>query len=171
MTPFEQAVRDATTDTPYVVTSTPQGFDVTLDVVDAQWFGLFDAAGLTKVHTHHVAVAGERYSITDDAREVEWVAGTPRAAATAERQYGRVIELGAEKVWAFDARGRFGVRADYRFDSEEGRQLITGLADHLGLKARRGAAERTGLILGAIGGVGALVTLVVLAVLALLGKF
>ena len=76
------------------------------------------------------------YTITDDARSVEWVAGVPRVAATAERQHGRVVELGAQKVWAFDEHGRFGVQADYRFGSEEGRDLVTGVARQLGMEQR-----------------------------------
>ena len=169
---LEQAVREAAAGTPYVVTSTDTGFDVTLDVVDAQWFGLFNKAGLSHVFVHHVTVGDDgRYSITDESRTVEWVAGTPRVSANAERQYGRVKTLGAQKVWAFDAQGRIGVQADYRFDSEEGRELVSGVADQQGLRVRRGAAERTGLVVGVIGAVGAVITVIVLLVLALLGKF
>jgi len=107
----------------------------------------------------------------DDARDLTWVAGVPELTATAERQYGRVVELGAQKVWAFDEHGRFGVRADHRFDSEEGRDLVTGIAQQLGLTLRRGAAEKAGIIMVLIGAVGAVITVVVLAIVALAGGF
>ena len=82
-----------------------------------------------------------------------------------------MIEFGTRKVWAFDAEGRFGVQAEYRFDSEEGRDLITGVAGQLGPRQRRGWAERTGIIVGIIGAAGALITLVVLLVMWLTGGF
>lgn len=171
-TALMEGVRRATEGTPYVVTPTAEGFDVSLDVVDAQWFGLFNKAGLRTVFVHHVAVPEPGVlTITDDARSVEWVAGTPRVAATAERQHGRVKELGAQKVWAFDEEGRFGVQADYRFGSEEGRDLVTGVAQQLGLELRRGGAERIGLWFGIVAGVGAVLVVVVNLVLLLTGYY
>ena len=169
---FQRAVEEAAAGTPYVVRATDAGFDVTLDIVDAQWFGILNKAGLQKVYTHHVAVpeAGA-YTVTDESQTIEWVAGVPRTSGSAERVYGRVKEFGVQKVWAFDEHGRFGVQADYRFNSEEGRDLITGVAGQLGLTSQRGGAEKTGLIFAVIGGVGALVTAVVLIVAALMGKF
>lgn len=169
---FLDGVRQAAAGTPYVVTATDAGFDVTLDIVDAQWFGLFDKAGLDKVYIHHVAVADDgTYTVTDDSRTVEWVAGVPRASASAERVYGRVKEFGVQKVWALDEHGRFGPVVDFRFNSEEGRDLVKGVAQQLGLKEKRGAAERTGLVFALVAGVDSVITLLVLLVLALLGKF
>lgn len=169
--PFFQRLREVTAGTPYVVEETDQGFDVTLDVVNAEWFGLFDKAGLQKVFIHHVAVpeAGV-YTVTDESRTVEWVAGAP-TVGSAERVYGRVKEFGVQKVWAWDAQGDFGVQADYRFNSEEGRDLLTGVAKELGFDLKRGGVEKTGLIIGAIGAVGALAAIVAVGVTALLGKF
>jgi hypothetical protein len=169
---FQRGVEEVAAGTPYVVRGTDVGFDVTLDIVDAQWFGILNKAGLQKVYTHHVAVpeAGV-YSVTDESQTIEWVAGAPRTTGSVERVYGRVKEFGVEKVWAFDEHGRFGVQADYRFNSEEGRDLITGVAKQLGLETRRGGAEKTGLVFAVIGGVGALLTAVVLIVAALMGKF
>lgn len=169
---FYRRVQAATEGTPYVVSETEKGFDVTLDIVDAQWFGVFDKAGLQKVYIHHVAVRdGGIYTITDDSREVEWVAGVPTAKASASREMGRVIEFGAQKVWAFDAQGNFGVQADYRFNSEEGRDLITGVADQLHLTARRGKAEKAGLYIGVFAAVGAVIVVIAVVVLALTGYF
>lgn len=82
-TEFADAVQQAAAGTPYVVSVTEGGFDVGLDIVDAQWFGLFNAAGLQKTYVHHVTMPTPgSYSITDDSRSVEWVAGTPRLGLT-----------------------------------------------------------------------------------------
>ena len=169
---FLTQVQQAADGTPYAVTETERGFDVTLDIVDATWFGVLNKAGLAKVYTHHVAMTGDdAYTVTDDSRTVEWVAGMPQVRGSVERVQGRVKEFGVQKVWAFDKRGRFGVQADYRFNSEEGRNLVKGVGQQLGLTEKRGAAEKTGLILGLVAAVGSVITLLVLLVLALTGKF
>jgi len=165
-------VQEAAQGTPYAVVPTEQGFDVSLDVVDAQWYGLFNKAGLQKVYVHHVAFPRPGvYTITDDSRTLEWVAGVPQLKGSAERQYGRVIELGVQKVWAFDEHGHFGVQADYRFNSEEGRDLVTGIAGQLGLELRRGAAERAGLYVGIFAAAGSVVVLIALLIAWLTGQF
>jgi hypothetical protein len=168
---FAEKVREAAEGTPYVVTDTDDGFDVTLDVVDAQWYGVFNRAGLHKVWTWQVKVEGDTYSITDASRTVEWVAGTPRVAGSIEVFRGRAIEFGTEKIWAFDEHGRFGRVADYRFDSREGRDLVEGIGSQLGLEQKRGTAERLGLVFGVIGAAGAVITVIVLIVAWLAGAF
>jgi hypothetical protein len=166
---FAAAVAQTAEGTPYVVTPTEQGFDVGLNVVDAEWFGLLSKAGLRKTCVHHVRVreSDRSFSITDDLRTVEWVAGVPGLSGSAEVVRGRVIEFGAAKVWAFDEHGDFGVQADYRFGSQEGRDLIEGVAQQLELSSRRGLEERIGIgfALFAVGGlvIGGLVVLVLLA--------
>lgn len=168
---FYRRVQEAAAGTPYVVQETDSGFDVTLDIVDARWYGLFDKAGLHKVYTHHVAVPESGvYTVTDDSRTVEWVAGAP-TLGRAERMHGRVKEFGVQKVWAFDAQGNFGVQADYRFSSEEGRDLISGVADQLGLELRRGTAEKAGLYIGIGAAIASAIVLVLLVVAALTGYF
>lgn len=168
---FRRAVEQAAAGTPYVVTATEQGFDVALDIVDAQWFGLFNKAGLSQHYTHHVTVPGDgTYSVTDDARTVEWVAGVPQVTGSAERMVGRVKEFGAQKVWAFDEQGRFGPVVDFRFNSEEGRDLISGVAAQLGLDQRRGTAEKVGLWVAVLTVAGLVIAGVIVALLALLGK-
>ena len=59
---FHRRMQEVTEGTPYVVRETDAGFDVTLDIVDAQWFGILNKAGLSKVYTHHVGRAGGRAS-------------------------------------------------------------------------------------------------------------
>ena len=168
---FRAAVAAAAEGTPYVVRPTEDGFDVHLDIVDATWFGLFNKAGLRKAYTHHVKVGENgRYTVVDDARTVEWIAGTPRIGANAERVVGRVKEFGAQRVWAFDDRGRFGVQADYRFDSGEGRQLVEGVARQLGLRQGRSLEERIGLGFALFTVLGLVLAGIVIGILALLDK-
>ena len=58
------AVRAAAAGTPYAVRETPKGFDLTIDVADAQWLAVFKAHGLKKVFTHKVALDEARQSMT-----------------------------------------------------------------------------------------------------------
>ncbi len=166
---LEQRVREAAAGTPYVVTTTERGFDVAVELADAQWWGLFNRAGLKREFTHQVRLGeGGSYSITDVSREVEWVAGTPRLAAGGTVRKGRIIERGRETIWAIGDDGRVGAVVDYRFDSAEGRDLVTTAAESLGLTQQRGVEERVGLVFGLVAGVGAVITVVVLLTLALL---
>lgn len=168
---FLRKVRKSVKGTPYVVDETDGGFGLTLDIVDAKWFGLYHKEGLHRVHTYHVEVLrDDTYTVTDDSRSVEWQVGVPTLSASVERNRGRVWERSSEKVWALGEDLRFGPVVDYRFNSEEGRQLISAVADSLGLKERRGRDEKIGLYFAILGGAGALVTLIVLAALAVLGE-
>lgn len=166
---FLRTVQTVVEGTPYVVAETDRGFDLTLDIVDARWFGLYHTEGLHRVYTHHVDVPGDgTYTVTDDSRTVEWQAGVPTISGSVQRTRGRVLERSSEKVWALGEDLRFGAVVDYRFNSEEARELIRAVADGLGLEERRGRDERIGLYLAILGGAGAIVTLMILAVLALL---
>ena len=168
---FVRSIETAAEGTPYVVARTKRGFDLTLDIVDAKWFGLYHKEGLHRVYTHHVEVPYDgTYEVTDDARTVEWQAGVPTISGSVERIRGRVLELSSEKVWALGEDLRPGAVVDYRFNSEEGRHLIRAVADRLGLEPRRGRDERIGLFFAVLGGAGALVTVVVLVALELLGR-
>ena len=159
---FLRQVRKSVKGTPYVVTKTDSGFDLTLDIVDAKWFGLYHKEGLHRVHTYHVEVVGDgTYTVTDDSRTVEWQAGVPTLSASVERTRGRVWERSTEQVWALGEDLKFGPVVDYRFNSEEGRQLISAVADSLGLKQRRGRTEKIGLYFALLGGVGAIATVIV----------
>lgn len=169
---LREAVQQAAEGTPYAVSPTADGFDVALDVADARWYGLLEKAGLKKTCVHHVHVTESgSYSITDDSRELEWVAGTPRLGARAVRQTGRVKEISFRKTWAFNEQGKPAKVVDYRFSSEEGRSMVTAAAKGLGLRQVRGTTEKVAIGFAVVGAVGAVITVVVLLVGALLGAF
>ncbi len=126
-------VRAAAEGTPYAVTETERGFDVRVR----------DDGTHTVTEVPRPGVGGRHAADLRDR----------------VRQHGRIVELGAQRVWT-DAQGRFGVQADFRSSAEEGRQLVTGPADEMGLG--RGAAEEWRLVMGFIGAVGGAVTAVVL---------
>lgn len=142
-------VQHAAADTPYKVVPTATGFDVALDVADSTWFGLFNKAGLKHAFVHHVAIPETgTYTVTDDARTVEWVAGTPRIAYEANREIGRIRKVSFNRTYAFNDQGEFGKVVDFTFNSEEGRSLIDSAATDLGYRHVRGSIEKIGLFIG-----------------------
>jgi hypothetical protein len=161
---FYEAVRQELDGTPYILTPTPQGFDLALDLENAQWFGVFNKAGLRSSYVHHVTVAPDgTYRILDDKITFQWRAGVPTGFRY-ERAQGRLTEVSFKKSWGITERGEFGQITDYRFNSAEGHRLIRTAANSLGLKEKMPAAMVIGLIFGIIGGLGAVLVLVVLGI-------
>ena len=72
-------------------------------------------------------------------------------------------------MWAFDEHGNFGVQAEYRFNSEEGRELIEGVAQQLGLEQRRGIEEKIAIVFAAVALGGIAIGGIVVVILALTG--
>ena len=149
-----EQVRAAAAGGPYLVEETAKGFDVTIDVVDAQWYTLIRRNGLTKVFTYEVELdeAEQRYSITDVSNEVRWSAGgdvdgPPTLQAEASTQRGRVYEKSFAIETGFDAKTHeLGTPVNYQFSSAEGRALIRRAAKDAGWSEKMGTEQRIGLM-------------------------
>lgn len=175
-----EAVRKNAEGSPYVVEETDYGFRVSLDIVDARWWGMLARSGVKKVATHDVRVdeARRTFAITDTLRRLEWSGGVslqdgmvPRLSRTAEIQMGRIHRREVEKAWALDDSGSFGRIVDYSFDSSEGRDLIRGPAAALGWQERMPRSARIGLIVGVLGGLIAIFAPLAALIAALPGGF
>jgi hypothetical protein len=167
------AVRALAERSPYAVEQTDKGFDVQVDVADAHWFALVERQGLRTTVRHVVAVheARRTFTITDDVRSLSWQAGgRPVLAASASRSYGRTVEFGRQKVWAWDDKLRLGKVLDYTLDTEESRALIRTAAGALGYTERMPLVMKFALGMAVLGGGGGLVAAVVVGVSALAGK-
>lgn len=161
---LHEAVRQATIGTPYVVTPTPQGLDLALDLVNAKWYGLFNKAGLTSSYVHRVTVAANgTYRILDEKVTFTRSAGVPTGFRYA-RMRGRIHEVSFEKSWGITESGELGQITDYTFNSEDGRRIIRNAAQSLGLREKMPAAMIVGLVFALIAGLGALLTLFILGV-------
>lgn len=133
---FRDAVAAAARSTPYTVVDTKKGFDVQLDIANAQWWGLYNRAGLRKTFRWRVRERKSHFTIFDRQVEMHWRAGIPTLGASVEAQGGRIFSLSREKIWALSDRGRIEPVVDYKFNSREGRDLIRLTARQLGLKER-----------------------------------
>jgi hypothetical protein len=134
MSEFSDAVAAAAADTPYTVVTTKRGFVVRLDVANAQWWGLYNRAGLRKTFRWRVTEHRNYFTIADRQVELRWRAGVPGLGGTLQGQSGRILTLQREKIWALSDRGRIEPVVDYRFNSREGRDLIRLVAQQQGLK-------------------------------------
>ena len=176
-TTLYDAVARLAADSPYKVEPTERGFDVEVDVADAQWYGLIDKQGLKQSLTHHVSVDpdAKTFKVVDDIRRVEWQVGAdgarPVLSASAGRAVGRVVELGGRKEWAWDEKLRYGKVLDYTLNSEESRELIRTAAREVGYQERMPGVVKGAVVLAGIAIVGAVVTVIVLLTGLLLGKF
>lgn len=153
-----ERVRAATAEGPYLIEETPDGFDMEIDIVDAKWYTLIRANGLTKVFTYSVKLDEEQqqYSITDIANTVRWsagpgVEGPPELEAEVAQQRGRVYQKSFGMSTGVDARtGAVGVPMSYSFNSGEGRNLIREVAKEAGWSEAMGSEQKIGLWVAAI---------------------
>lgn len=167
MTALRDAVTAATEGTPYVVADLPGGFLVRVDVADARWNGIASRSGLTSTFSWEVREDGDRYTITDVERRVDWSAGLAGLSASSSVRRGRIITKRYEKIWALDDTGAVRPVVDYRFDSNEGRDLVRACAERLGMRERLPLTARVGIAAAAFALLVAVVAVVVVLVVAL----
>jgi hypothetical protein len=171
------AVREAAEGSPYVVAQKPYGFDLTVDIVDAQWWTLLRKSGAKRVFTYEVRTrdSAKKMSITDVSHTVRWSGGGGVSSAPSlhlERSFqrGRVYQYSFQKEVGVDpGTGRLGTPVSYSFRSGEGRDLIREAAGRTGWTEKMPLEQKGALVFAAsIVAVGAIVGLVFLA-MALVG--
>lgn len=120
-----------------------------LDVADATWFDLVNKAGLKHAFIHHVSIPEtDTYSVTDDARTVEWITGTPRISYKTRRKIGRVKKVSFNRTYAFNEQGELGKVWTLRSSPRRGRASIDSAARNLGYRQAQGSIEKFGLVIG-----------------------
>lgn len=168
---FFERVEKACHGTPYFVTETAKGFDLEVDVTHEEWRDQLQAAQLSEVFTHHVAVPSRRsYAIVEEVRSIVWLGDTPHTAITGRRRVDKSEEPTRRPPWAGGHGGPRDVSA-FRFSADEGRDLIISIAEELQLQQRAARIEglgqsiATGLVItlsliSAVIGVGVIVHLI-----------
>lgn len=175
-------VQAAAEGTPYTVTPTANGFDVAVDIAHPEWRTLLYRERIKRVFTYHVAVdeQNKKIAVTDELYEVEWSAGVgssglgqipvPHLRASVSKQSGRIWHKSSYKT--VDMGGGeepAGTVREYKFSTEEGRQLIRGPAKELGWTEARGRNEKIGIVVAVLGGVSALVAILITAIVLVAG--
>lgn len=132
-----ERLKRATEDSPYIVTPTDVGFDLKIDIVDAKWWGILNRAGLKWSYVHHVNVIDSTtYKVIDETVKVTWSAGVPSAQYSYEKTYGRSYNIAFGAAYAFNDNLKLAEVYNFKFNSEEGRQMLKAAAKSLGMKEK-----------------------------------
>ena len=101
----------------------PEGADLVAEwrIVDAAWYEIFAKAGLQKVFKVLMRLdpAAHEVRAVDQEWTVEWRAGVPSLALSAEAFRGQKIEFSAGTAYAFTEQGQYGQVYNYRFSTVE----------------------------------------------------
>jgi hypothetical protein len=152
---------------PYVVTPTPDGFDLRIQLQDSRWYSFLRAAGRQQVVEHRVSLdeARKQLVVTDVWHDVRWEVGALghllpflEAEVEVKRTYGRVYAFhGSRTIGGGSAPSSLPDDAGgITRRSAVGRKFIREASAELGWTERRNRFE-------VIGAVGAVVGLVVAA--------
>lgn len=155
---FALKVRDAATGTPYRMSRTERGFELTVDVDVPQWQELLTRHRTSEVVTYRVVMRPEKkaFSITDVVRTVEYSAGP------AGVRLGKTVSVG-RSVSITSSRSLDGTE-QYTFSSAEGHRLIRGVAGELGWREIQPASVKIAIGAAIVGGLGAVAALIAVAV-------
>ncbi len=171
------AIQKATEGTPYTATPTEDGFDVHLLIADAQWYGLFNKAGLNREYAcrEGVRLPGQdrRGPLRHHPEPAERRMGGRRPLRRGQRpvDQGSYLALSTRKIWALDENFHFTKVVDYSFRPNEGLQLIRTVGKGLGLRERTPVDMKIGIAVALFALVGAVAALVVLGILAWSGNY
>jgi len=101
----------------------PEGVDLVAEwrIVDARWYEIFAKASLTRVFKVLMKFDEERGEVRSVDREwtVEWRAGVPSLALSAETFRGQKVEMSFGTAFAFKATLGYGKVYEYRFKTPE----------------------------------------------------
>ena len=168
---FAAAVHTAAEGTPYAVVPTPTGFDVGVDPADARWSGPLSQGSYSTSITHHVQLQGKTFVVTDDTSGLSTQVGPTGARFSLGRSLGKLSGRGFQRTWAPGTDGGYRKVVDAEWDVAAGRHLVQRVGAELGLRQRRGTAEKVGLVAALIGVGSAVVAGVAVLVIALTGGF
>jgi hypothetical protein len=102
---------------------TPEGCDLVAEwrIVDAKWYEIFAKASLTKVFKVLMRFDEEKGEVraVDQEWTVEWRAGIPALALSAEAFRGQKVEMSFGTAFAFKETLEYGKVYEYRFKTSE----------------------------------------------------
>lgn len=154
---FYTRLAAAATGTPYRMSRTEQGWELTVDVNAPQSQEPLSRRRVSQVHTYRIGVRPKEkaFSITDVVRTVEYEAGLSGV------RLGRTVSVGRSvyTTWQRNLDGS----GQYTFSSADGHRLIRGVAGELGWREVRPTSVKVALGFGIFGALTALITLTALA--------
>ncbi|MFJ6573876.1 hypothetical protein ACIQNU_41430 [Streptomyces sp. NPDC091292] len=146
--------------TPYRISRTDAGFDLTVDVRLPQWQTLLIRLRKSQVHTYRIALtpAEKTFTLTDVVRTVERVEGPGGVGL----RLGKTVSVG--RTLSTTSHRTLDGTDEYTFSSAEGHRLIRGVTGELGWQETRPAALKIAATVGICACAAALATLITVAV-------
>lgn len=164
-TELTDALIEHSHDTPYIVTATDDGFDMTLNIVDAKWYTLLYKNGLKRTFKIHARLDDKNKvaRTTDTLYSLDWQGGAdagtlmPRLGGQVSVQKGEVWNYSSSKQYGITEDGKVGKTVDYTFSTSEAKSWLDSELKAAGWKRGLGAEAKGALIVG----IGTLILLVV----------
>ena len=161
-----QNLQAAAQATPYVITPTQNGFEMTINIVDAKWYTLLYKNGIKKTFTIDAKLKEDKHTAatTDTLYALDWQAGAdtgsfvPRLGGKLNAQKGEVWSFQAGKQYGASEQGQVGETASWRFSSMEAKEWLDGQLKMNGWHRTLGGTAKGALIF-------AIVVLVLMAIL------
>ena len=115
----------------------PEGVDLVAEwrIVDARWYEIFAKAGLTRVFKVLIRFDEEHGQVRSQDQEwtVEWRAGVPHLALSAEAFKGQKVEMSFGTAYAFREEDlSWGKVYEYRFKTSELKDPLIAVAGEKG---------------------------------------
>ena len=151
--------------TPYTITATDTGFQMSINIVDAKWYTLLYKNGIKKTFTIDARLDEAKHAAvtTDSLYELEWQAGAdagtlaPRLGGQIKGQKGEIWSYKAGKQYGVSESGQVGETASWRFSSAEAKEWLDNQLKENGWHRSMGGTAKGALIF-------AIVILVIMAV-------
>ncbi|MEO6513094.1 MAG: hypothetical protein ABIR37_00245 [Candidatus Saccharimonadales bacterium] len=151
--------------TPYIVTPTDGGFQMSINIVDAKWYTLLYKNGIKKTFTIDARLNEAKHAAvtTDTMFELNWQAGadvntfTPSLGAKINMHKGEIWSYKAGKQYGVTESGRVGETASWKFSSVEAKEWLDNQLKESGWHRAMGGTAKGALIF-------AIVILVIMAI-------
>jgi hypothetical protein len=161
-----QNLQTAAQDTPYVITASEKGFQMTINIVDAKWYTLLYKNGLKKTFTIDATLneVKQTATTTDTLYALDWQAGAdagsfvPRIGGKLNVQKGEVWSYQAGKQYGISEKGQVGETASWKFSSIEAKEWLDSQLKANGWHRSLGGTAKGALVF-------AIVVLVLMAIL------
>ena len=157
MTTSKELIRNLQTaaqDSPYVITPTQNGFEMTINIVDAKWYTLLYKNGIKKTFTIDAKLKEEKHAAatTDTLYALDWQAGAesgslvPHIGGKLNVQKGEVWSFQAGKQYGVSENGQVGETASWKFSSVEAKEWLDGQLRANGWHRSLGSTAKGALI-------------------------
>jgi len=164
-----QHITESAKDTPYVITQTADGFELSLNIVDARWVMPLGTGNIKKYFTITAKLdeTSRVARLNDSLYELEWSAGlngqlVPHIGAQVQVQQGTIYQVHIGGVLGTQTES--GITT-YQFSSSEAKKWLNAILAQDGWKKAMSIQTKIGIIAACFGGLVALGAIILILVM------